>query len=384
MTTKVMAVFGTRPEAIKMAPVVRELQRRPEFDVRVAVTAQHREMLDQVLHLFDIQPDDDLDIMAPGQTLYDVTSRSLLGLRDILQLHQPDIVLVHGDTTTTFAGALAAFYEHVDVGHVEAGLRTGDIYSPYPEEMNRRLTGALSTWHFAPTATAKDNLLREGIDESRIFVTGNTVIDALLMTVNKDYSFANTPLADIDLTKRTILVTTHRRENLGEPMRHVYRALRRLLEDIPDVQAVFPVHKNPAVRSVVEAELGNIDRVHLIEPLDYEPFANLMAKSCLVLTDSGGIQEEAPSLGIPVLVLRDTTERPEAIAAGTVRLVGTDEEAVYVTAKELLCDDTAYRKMAEAVNPYGDGQAAERIADALACIYEKKEKKPSLFIAKIR
>ncbi len=382
MAIKVMTIFGTRPEAIKMAPVVLELRRRKEFEVMVAVTAQHREMLDQVLRLFEIQPDYDLDIMAAGQTLYDVTSRSLLGLRDILRAAKPDMVLVHGDTTTTFAGALAAFYEQITVGHVEAGLRTGNIYSPYPEEMNRRLTGALTQWHFAPTLTAREHLSAEGVPDESIFVTGNTVIDALLTTVHDDYSFTDTPLASLDLQRRTLLVTTHRRENLGEPMRHVYRALRRLLTEMPDVQAVFPVHKNPAVRQVVREELGDIPAVHLIEPLDYEPFANLMARSTLVLTDSGGIQEEAPSFGKPVLVLRDTTERPEAVNAGTVRLIGTAEEKVYAEAYRLLTDEAAYTSMSEAMNPYGDGLASERIAKALMYIYNIEDKKPSFFIAK--
>lgn len=366
MTKKVMTIFGTRPEAIKMAPVVRALQRHAEFDVAVAVTAQHREMLDQVLRLFAIAPDYDLDIMAPGQTLYDVTTRALLGLRDVLRAARPDIVLVHGDTTTTFVGALASFYEQIPVGHVEAGLRTGDIYSPYPEEMNRRLTGTLARWHFAPTTVARDNLLAESIPAERIFVTGNTVIDALLTAVNPDYRLTIPELAEPDPNLRTVLVTTHRRENLGEPLRRVYRALRRLVTDLPDIRLVFPMHKNPAVRQAVREELGGAPRVHLIEPLDYEPFANLMAQSTLVLTDSGGIQEEAPGLGKPVLVLRDTTERPEAVAAGTVRLVGTDENRVYTEAKRLLTDAQAYATMSEAANPYGDGKAAEYIAEILA------------------
>lgn len=380
MTIKVMTIFGTRPEAIKMAPVVSELARHPEFSVCVTVTAQHREMLDQVLRLFAITPDYDLDIMAPGQTLYDVTSRALLGLRTCLQQERPDVVLVHGDTTTTFAGALAAFYEQIPVGHVEAGLRTGDIYSPFPEEMNRRLTGRLARYHFAPTPETKANLLRENVAEESIFVTGNTVIDALLQTVGRPFD-ANMLPVKLDPSRRTLLVTTHRRENLGDPMRDVYRALRRILEDVPNLELVFPVHKNPAVREVVWAELGDVPHVHLIEPLDYEPFAQLMAQSDLILTDSGGIQEEAPGLGKPVLVLRDTTERPEAVAAGTVNLVGTAEEDVYREAKRLLTDDDAYRRMANSINPYGDGKAAGRIAQALLYAYGKTAKKPPEFIA---
>lgn len=379
MAIKVMTIFGTRPEAIKMAPVVKALQASEDFEVVVTVTAQHREMLDQVLNLFDIVPDYDLDIMAPGQTLYDVTAKALVGLREVLQEAKPDTVLVHGDTTTTFAGALAAFYEQIDVGHVEAGLRTGDIYSPFPEEMNRRLTGSLARWHFAPTRTSYENLRRENIPEENIFITGNTVIDALHNTVQDHYSFAGTALEGLDLNRRTILVTTHRRENLGEPMRHVYRALRRVLKEIPDLQAVFPVHKNPAVRQVVREELGDIPAVHLVEPLDYEPFANLMAKSYLVLTDSGGIQEEAPGLGKPVLVLRDTTERPEAVAAGTVRLVGTEEANVYEEAYLLLMDQVAYQTMANAVNPYGDGRASARIVEALRYAYGLQTTKPHSF-----
>ena len=360
---KVMTIFGTRPEAIKMAPVVLELQKHPEqIQSVVAVTAQHREMLDQVLHLFRINPDYDLDIMSPSQTLFDITCRALNGLNEVLAEARPDLVLVHGDTTTTFVGALAAFYHQIPVGHVEAGLRTGNKYSPYPEEMNRKLAGALTDLHFAPTATARQNLLRENIDPESIFVTGNTVIDALLATVKPDFRFADELLTSLDFTgQRVILVTTHRRENLGEPMRHVYQALKRIVTEFPDVEVVFPVHRNPKVREVVESVLGHLPRVHLTDPLDYEPFVNLMARSTLILTDSGGIQEEAPSLGKPVLVLRDTTERPEAIEAGTVRLIGTTEETVYQEAKILLTDSARYRAMSEAANPYGDGQAAQRI-----------------------
>lgn len=358
---KIMTVFGTRPEAIKMAPVIRELRKHPDIETRVCITAQHREMLDQVMQLFHIHADYDLNIMAQGQTLYDITARVLRGLQEVFAKERPDCVLVHGDTTTTFTAALAAFYAQIPVGHVEAGLRTYDLHSPFPEEANRQLTGVLADYHFAPTETAKDHLLREHKEEEKIFVTGNTVIDALLATVKKDYTFADKEIEAIEEHKRVILVTTHRRENLGAPMHHVYRALRRLVDDIPDTEIVFPVHRNPLVREAVAEELEGHDRIHLVEPMEYEPFTNLMARSAIVLTDSGGIQEEAPSLGKPVLVLRDTTERPEAVAAGTVALVGTSEEAVYETAHRLLTDEAAYRKMAEAVNPYGDGHAAERI-----------------------
>ncbi len=356
-----MTVFGTRPEAIKMAPVIRELRKHPDIETRVCITAQHREMLDQVMQLFHIHADYDLNIMAQGQTLYDITARVLRGLQEVFAKERPDCVLVHGDTTTTFTAALAAFYAQIPVGHVEAGLRTYDLHSPFPEEANRQLTGVLADYHFAPTETAKDHLLREHKKEADIFVTGNTVIDALLATVKSDYTFADKEIEAIEEHKRVILVTTHRRENLGAPMHHVYRALRRLVDDIPDTEIVFPVHRNPLVREAVAEELEGHDRIHLVEPMEYEPFTNLMARSAIVLTDSGGIQEEAPSLGKPVLVLRDTTERPEAVAAGTVALVGTSEEAVYETAHRLLTDEAAYRKMAEAVNPYGDGHAAERI-----------------------
>ncbi len=364
---KLMTVFGTRPEAIKMCPLVLEMRKYPDaIEPIVAVTAQHREMLDQVLELFGIKPDYDLNIMTSGQTLYDVTTRALMGLKDVMEEAKPDMVLVHGDTTTTFAGALAAFYAQIPVGHVEAGLRTGNKYSPYPEEMNRKLTGAIADMHFAPTNTSKSNLLAENIDPKTILVTGNTVIDALQTTVRADYTFE-----DEDFNKvfargnRLILMTTHRRENLGEPMRHVYRALKSVLETHPDVEAIFPVHKNPKVREIVREELGALDRVHLIEPMDYEPFANLMAKVDIVLTDSGGIQEEAPALGKPVLVLRDTTERPEAVVAGTVKLVGTAYEDVLRETNLLLDDANHYRSMAEAANPYGDGKACERIIKAI-------------------
>ena len=364
---KLMTVFGTRPEAIKMCPLVLEMGKYPDYiEPIVAVTAQHREMLDQVLELFNIKPDYDLNIMASGQTLYDITTRALIGLKEVIEEAKPDMVLVHGDTTTTFAGALAAFYAQVPVGHVEAGLRTGNKYSPYPEEMNRKLTGSIADMHFAPTSTSKANLLKENVNPETILVTGNTVIDALQTTVKADYEFADAEFNKIFARgNRLILMTTHRRENLGEPMRNVYKALRKVLETHADVEAIFPVHKNPKVREIVQEELGGLDRVHLIEPMDYEPFANLMGKVDIVLTDSGGIQEEAPALGKPVLVLRDTTERPEAVDAGTVKLIGTAYEDVLRETNLLLDDSAHYKKMAEAANPYGDGKACERIIRAV-------------------
>jgi UDP-N-acetylglucosamine 2-epimerase (non-hydrolysing) len=364
---KVMTVFGTRPEAIKMCPLVLEMKRYPDYiEPIVAVTAQHREMLDQVLDLFGIRPDYDLNIMTAGQTLYDVTDRALMGLRDVLEEAKPDLVLVHGDTTTTFVGALAAFYRQIPVGHVEAGLRTGNKKSPYPEEMNRKLTAAIADFHFAPTENAKHNLLKENVSEEDIYVTGNTVIDALQTTVKKDFDFHNPKLEEaIRSDHKLILMTTHRRENLGTPMRHVYQALKEVLKDNPGAEAIFPMHKNPKVREVAERVLGDMERVHLIEPMEYEPFANLMARVDIVLTDSGGIQEEAPALGKPVLVLRNTTERPEAVTAGTVKLIGTGKEDVYAATCRLLNDEKYYRTMAEAVNPYGDGQACKRIVSFL-------------------
>lgn len=367
---KVAVVFGTRPEAIKMAPVVKELQKFPEeIETKVVVTAQHRQMLDQVLDLFKIKTDYDLNIMKDRQTLFDITTQALNGLGQVFEKEKPDLVLVHGDTTTTFAGSLAAFYHQIPVGHVEAGLRTYNKYSPYPEEMNRHLTGVLSDLHFAPTTTSRENLLREGVKPESIFVTGNTVIDALLATVKENYQFAGELKKIVDLKQekntRLLLVTTHRRENLGEPLREVYRAFQDLLNTFEDIHLVFPVHKNPRVREVVKKVLGNEKRVYLVEPMDYAPFANLMNLSTLVLTDSGGMQEEAPALGKPVLVLRDTTERPEAVDAGTVKLVGTRRELVFQVAKELLENQEAYEKMARAINPYGDGQAARRTVLAI-------------------
>jgi UDP-N-acetylglucosamine 2-epimerase (non-hydrolysing) len=367
-----------------MAPIVLELRKHPEeIQPVVAVTAQHREMLDQVLHLFCIEPDYDLNLMAKGQTLFDITTRAMNGLDGVLTKEQPDLVLVHGDTTTTFAGALAAYYHQTAVGHVEAGLRTHNKYSPFPEEMNRKLTGCIADLNFAPTETSEKNLLQENVKPESIFVTGNTVIDALHHTVREDFGFEDELLDGVDFKHhRIILVTTHRRENLGEPMRHVYQALKQLTQEIDDVEIVFPVHKNPKVREVVNQELGGLSKVHLIEPLDYEPFANLMHRACLILTDSGGVQEEAPALGKPVLVLRDTTERPEAVEAGTVKLIGTDEERVYAEAKRLLTDEKEYSRMAESVNPYGDGKAAQRIIQAILYTYGFTTEKPSRFTAK--
>lgn len=379
---KVMAIFGTRPEAIKMAPVVRELLKHPEIETKVCLTAQHREMLDQVVDLFQLPVDYDLDIMKQGQSLYDITDRVLLGLKEVLEKEKPDLVLVHGDTTTTFSATLAAFYQQIDVGHVEAGLRTGNMYSPFPEEANRRLTSMLTALHFAPTETARQNLLKENQKDDHIFTVGNSVIDALLATVKKDYVFEDKELQEIEEHKRIILVTTHRRENLGEPMRNVYRALRRLVQTVPDTEVVFPVHRNPLVRQAVKEVLDGVPGIHLVDPMEYEPFTNLMARSAIILTDSGGIQEEAPSLGKPVLVLRDTTERPEAVASGTVKLVGTDEDKVYNTAYKLLTDEEAYREMAESINPYGDGHTSERIVQAILYFYGISEKKPSVFIAR--
>lgn len=379
---KVLTVFGTRPEAIKMAPVVRELRKHPgQITSLVAVTAQHRDMLDQVLHLFEIVPDYDLDIMSQGQTLVDITCRAMRGLQEVMEKEKPDLVLVHGDTTTTLAGALTAFYQQIPVGHVEAGLRTRQKYSPFPEELNRTLTGSLTEWHFAPTSTAQKNLLDEGILPQNIFVTGNTVIDALQETVHTKYLFADRALNELQSTqKKVILVTTHRRENLGEPMRQVYQALKRLLEEFGnELELVFPVHKNPRVRKIVKEELGSLEGIHLIEPLNYEPFANLMALSYLVVTDSGGIQEEAPALGKPVLVLRDTTERPEAVKAGTVQLVGTEYQAVYESLRELVLNPDAYNAMAGACNPYGDGKAAERIVQTILWKYGFRKQPASSF-----
>ena len=363
---KVLSIFGTRPEAIKMAPLVKKLETCEKIQSIVCVTAQHREMLDQVLELFNIIPDYDLNIMQDRQTITGVTTKVLNGLEKVIVKEKPDIVLVHGDTTTTFAGALAAFYHQIKVGHVEAGLRSGNIYSPYPEEMNRCLTGRLSNLHFAPTIRNKQNLLKENINENNIVVTGNTVIDALLSVIDKDYKFEDKNVNNMDFkNKKVILLTSHRRENLGNPMKNIFSAVKKIVKENEDVEVVFPVHLNPKVREIANSILKDIERVHLIEPLDYKPFANLMAKSYLIMTDSGGIQEEAPSLGKPVVVLRTETERPEAVEAGTVKVVGVKENDIFETVNELLNNEEKYKKMANAVNPYGDGKASDRIVDAL-------------------
>ncbi|HEY9722157.1 MAG TPA: UDP-N-acetylglucosamine 2-epimerase (non-hydrolyzing) [Oscillatoriaceae cyanobacterium] len=370
MKPLVMAVFGTRPEAVKMAPLVLALQACSEFDTALTVTAQHREMLDQVLDLFDLTPDHDLDLMKAGQTLVDITGRVLTHMTPVLTERRPALVLVHGDTTTTFAASLAAFYQQIPVGHVEAGLRTPDRYNPFPEEMNRRLTTQLTSLHFAPTQTSVDNLLRDGVAAEAIYKTGNTVIDALLMTARK---LPANPSAE----GRQILVTAHRRENWGEPMGNICRAVRRLAEANPDVRVLFPIHRNPVVRETANAILGGHPRITLTEPFDYAPFVAAMRDSTLILTDSGGVQEEAPSLGKPVLVMRTTTERPEAITAGTVKLVGVDEDAIFDTAQQLLDDPVAYERMARSVNPYGDGQACARIVEAVRFFLGLRDTRPN-------
>lgn len=360
---KVLIIFGTRPEAIKMAPLVKELkQRKDQFDCRVCVTAQHREMLDQVLDVFSIIPDYDLNIMKDRQTLTEITVRALKGIEEVIQLESPDLVLVHGDTSTTFVGSLAAFYQQVPVGHVEAGLRTWNKTSPYPEEMNRQLTGILADIHFAPTVWAADNLLEENKKKENIFITGNTVIDSFKTTVSKDYSH---PLLEKVKDKKMILMTSHRRENLGKPMEQIFHAIRRLIEEHEESVVVFPVHLNPVVQQTAKQILGNHERIYLIEPLDVVDFHNFEAQANLILSDSGGLQEEAPSFGVPVLVLRNTTERPEGIKAGTLKLVGTNSEKIYQSANKLLINQTEYNKMAKAANPYGDGKASIRIADAI-------------------
>ncbi|MBS5147587.1 MAG: UDP-N-acetylglucosamine 2-epimerase (non-hydrolyzing) [Clostridiaceae bacterium] len=361
---KIMLVFGTRPEAIKMCPLVNELNSRTEdYEVVVCVTGQHREMLEQVLRVFDVVPDYDLAIMKPGQTLFDVTCDVLIRLKGVLEQERPDCVLVHGDTTTSFAAALACFYLHIPVGHVEAGLRTHDIFSPWPEEFNRQAVDIVSEWYFAPTETSKLNLISEGKNPDRIWVTGNTGVDALATTVKESYSH---PVLDWAKDSRLILITAHRRENLGQPMHQMFRAIRRVMEESPDTKAVYPIHMNPVVREAAHAELDGFDRLRLIEPLEVLDFHNFMAASYLILTDSGGIQEEAPGLGKPVLVMRDTTERPEGVEAGTLKLVGTDEQTIYREFYKLLSDDDEYARMSRASNPYGDGHASERIADILA------------------
>lgn len=377
---KILSIFGTRPEAIKMAPLVKELQQRDCFQCEVAVTAQHRQMLDQVLSLFGINVDYDLNIMTDRQSLFSITTKALLGLRDVLDSSKPDMVLVHGDTTTTFAGALAAFYDGVKVGHVEAGLRTHNKWLPFPEEMNRKLTGALADLHFAPTRTARKNLLREGVSSQNIFVTGNTVIDALRTTVKEDFVFSTDALNNLDFDRqKVVLVTAHRRENLGEPLENICHAIRKLADSFRDIKVVYPVHLNPAVRDTVFQILGQHERILLLDPLDTDEMHNLMAKSFLILTDSGGLQEEAPSLGKPVLVLRHETERPEAVKAGTVKIVGTDREVIYKEAARLLTDKQEYDRMANAVNPYGDGRASIRIADFLLYYFGLQVDKPREF-----
>ena len=359
---KVMLVFGTRPEAIKMCPLVNELKKRKGIKTIVCVTGQHRQMLDQVLEAFGVVPDYDLSIMKDKQTLFDITTNILERIKSVLEEVAPDVVLVHGDTSTTFVTALACFYLQIPVGHVEAGLRTYNIYSPFPEEFNRQAVGIIAKYNFAPTELSKNNLIKEGKDPESIFVTGNTAIDALKTTVRADYQHPELSWAE---GSRLITITAHRRENLGEPMRHMFRAIRRIMDEHPDVKAIYPIHMNPVVRKAASEELGGCDRIHIIDPLEVLDFHNFLARSYLILTDSGGIQEEAPSLGKPVLVMRDTTERPEGIAAGTLKLVGTDEEVIYKNFKELLENKEAYEKMSKASNPYGDGHASERIADIL-------------------
>ncbi|MFU0789382.1 MAG: UDP-N-acetylglucosamine 2-epimerase (non-hydrolyzing) [Virgibacillus proomii] len=366
---KVMTIFGTRPEAIKMAPLVLELNKRSEeFESIVTVTAQHREMLDQVLQIFNITPDYDLNIMKKQQTLAQITTRALEGLDDVMKKTKPDIVLVHGDTTTTFAASLAAYYNQIAVGHVEAGLRTWNKYSPFPEEMNRQLTGIIADLHFSPTEKSKQNLLQENKAEETIYVTGNTAIDALKTTVDSSY---NSPILERLGSKRLVLMTAHRRENLGNNMQQMFRAIKRLVETHHDIHVIYPVHLNPVVQQAAQEILGNHDRIDLIEPLGVVDFHNFASHAYLILTDSGGVQEEAPSLGVPVLVLRDTTERPEGIEAGTLKLAGTDEETIYNLANELLSDKAAHEKMTKASNPYGDGQASRRIADAIIDYFSK-------------
>ena len=365
----VMLVFGTRPEAIKMCPLVNELKSRDNLKTVVCVTGQHRQMLDQVLDAFHVAPDYDLSIMKTGQTLFDITTNILNSIGEELDKVKPDVVLVHGDTSTTFVTALACFYKQIAVGHVEAGLRTYNIYSPYPEEFNRQAVSIISQYNFAPTELSKQNLLKEGKKAETIWVTGNTAIDALKTTVREDYTH---PELEWVADSRLILITAHRRENLGEPMHHMFRAIRKIMDEHPDVKAIYPIHMNPIVRKAADKELGSCDRIHIIEPLEVLDFHNFLARSYLILTDSGGIQEEAPSLGKPVLVMRDTTERPEGIKAGTLKLVGTDEEVIYQNFKELLENKEAYNAMAHASNPYGNGLACKRIADILEKGYVEK------------
>jgi UDP-N-acetylglucosamine 2-epimerase (non-hydrolysing) len=377
---KIITIFGTRPEAIKMAPLVKELEKREEIESKVCVTAQHREMLDQVLELFDIKPDFDLNIMQTRQTLTGITGKVLEGLEEVFENEKPDMILVHGDTTTTFAGGLAAFYQQIKVGHVEAGLRTFNKYFPFPEEMNRKLTGSLADLHFAPTKGSKDNLLREAIPEKDIYITGNTVIDAMKHTVEKNYVFENDELNNIDFnSKKVIMITAHRRENWGQGIENICIALNKIVEENQDVELVYLVHLNPVVKDVVFERLGGNDRIHLLAPLDTKETHNLMNKSFMVMTDSGGLQEEAPHLGKPVLVLRDVTERPEAVEAGTVKLVGTNIEQIIREANELLRNPEAYAKMSKSINPYGDGIASQRIVDAILKYFELSTKEVEEF-----
>lgn len=366
---KVMTIFGTRPEAIKMLPLVRELKTRQKIECIVCVTAQHRQMLDQVLEVFEVVPDYDLNIMKQGQTLSDITGKALKGLEEVIQKERPDIVLVHGDTTTTFSGALAAYYCSVDIGHVEAGLRTWNKYAPYPEEMNRQMVGVLSDMHFSPTKQSKQNLINEGKDESHIYVTGNTAIDALSVTIKQNYQ---NEVLDWVGDDRLILLTAHRRENLGQPMRNIFQAIKKLVHEFEDIKVVYPVHLNPKVKEVADEVLANEPNIKLISPLEVIDFHNFINQSYMILTDSGGIQEEAPALGKPVLVLRDTTERPEGVEAGTLKLVGTNPEKIYEVAKQLLTDKKMYESMSKASNPYGDGKASIRIVDAIIEKYENK------------
>ena len=365
---KVMSIFGTRPEAIKMAPLVKELEKREEIESIVCVTAQHREMLDQVLATFQITPDYDLNMMKQGQTLADITTRALNGIDGVLKEARPDIVLVHGDTSTTFAGALAAFYNQIAIGHVEAGLRTYDKYSPYPEEMNRQMVDCMTDMYFAPTELSRENLLKENLPDEKIYVTGNTVIDAMSTTVDENYTHPELEWLGGD---KLILLTAHRRENLGEPMRNIFRGIRKVLDEVPGYKVIYPIHKNPLVRAAADEIFGDCDRVKLIEPLEVFDFHNFQNKAHIILSDSGGIQEEAPSLGKPVLVLRNTTERPEGIAAGTLKLVGTDSEVIYKETLRLLTDAAEYDRMSRASNPYGDGHASERIVDAIIAKFSK-------------
>lgn len=377
---KVMSVFGTRPEAIKMCPLVLELQKHENIEPIVCVTAQHREMLDQVLDVFGVKPDYDLDIMKTRQSLAGITTRVLEGMEDVLKKEKPDIVLVHGDTSTSFVAALAAFYEQIPVGHVEAGLRTYDIYSPFPEEMNRQLTGRIAKLHFSPTQRNFDNLIKENIDAEKIYITGNTVIDALKTTVKENYEFENECLKNIDFeNKRVIVVTAHRRENLGKPLRDICTAIAEIVDEYEDTEVVYPVHLNPAVREVAWGILGDKERVHLIDPLDVMELHNAIARSFMVMTDSGGIQEEAPALAKPVLVLRRETERPEAVAAGTVKIAGVDKDVIKALAKELLDNPAEYAKMAQAANPYGDGEASRRTCEAILYEFGISDKKPDKF-----